>query len=132
VLAYLSQLDDALVELLQAQAVLGSSATLEELAGVLYVPAGAAEDGCWCGCVRWVCGGARAKHTAASCEWAALTPTERQVADVVRRGLTNLEIAAHLYVSPRTVQSHVSHILAKFDLRSRMEIAARCADVASA
>jgi DNA-binding NarL/FixJ family response regulator len=72
----------------------------------------------------------RVKHTAASCGWAALTPTERQVADLVRRGLTNPEIAAHLYVSPRTVQSHVSHILAKLDLRSRVEIAARRADVA--
>lgn len=44
VLAHLSQLDDAVVELLQAQAVLGPSATLKELAGVLYVPAGAAEE----------------------------------------------------------------------------------------
>jgi DNA-binding CsgD family transcriptional regulator len=76
--------------------------------------------------------GPRVKHTAAGCGWAALTPTERQVADLVRRGLTNPEIAAHLYVSPRTVQSHVSHILAKLDLRSRVEIAARRADVAPA
>lgn len=76
--------------------------------------------------------GARGKHTAGACGWAALTPTERQVADLVRRGLTNPEIAAHLYVSPRTVQSHVSHILAKLDLRSRVEIAARRADVAPA
>jgi DNA-binding CsgD family transcriptional regulator len=76
--------------------------------------------------------GPRVKHAGASCGWAALTPTERQVADLVRRGLTNPEIAAHLYVSPRTVQSHVSHILAKLDLRSRVEIAARRADVAPA
>jgi DNA-binding CsgD family transcriptional regulator len=76
--------------------------------------------------------GPRSKHTAATSGWAALTPTERQVADLVRRGLTNREIAAHLFVSPRTVQSHVSHILAKLDLRSRVEIAARHADVAPA
>src|SRR3954468_21950473 len=44
VLAYLEQLDDAVLELLQAQAVLGPSATLEELAGVLYVPTGIARE----------------------------------------------------------------------------------------
>ncbi len=38
----------------------------------------------------------------------------------------------HLYASPRRVQSHVPHILAKLDLRSRMGIAAQCADVAPA
>lgn len=57
--------------------------------------------------------GPRCKHAAATSGWAALTSTERQVADLVHPGLTNPEIAAHLFVSPRTVQSHVSHILAK-------------------
>jgi DNA-binding NarL/FixJ family response regulator len=38
--------------------------------------------------------------------------------------LTNREIAARLFVSPRTVQSHVSHILDKTGLRSRVEVAA--------
>jgi DNA-binding CsgD family transcriptional regulator len=76
--------------------------------------------------------GSRVKHAAATRGWAALTPTERQVADLVRHGLTNPEIAAHLFVSPRTVQSHGSHILAKLDLRSRVEIAARRPDVAPA
>jgi DNA-binding CsgD family transcriptional regulator len=76
--------------------------------------------------------GPRFKHAAAESGWAALTPTERQVADLVRRGLTNPEIAAHLFVSPRTVQSHVSHILTKLDLRSRVEIAARRADASPA
>ncbi len=51
---------------------------------------------------------ARAKHTAASCGWAALTPTERQVADLVRRGLTNPEIAAQCadVAPPRTEHRH--------------------------
>jgi len=76
--------------------------------------------------------GPRVKHAPATRGWAALTPAERQVADLVHQGLTNPEIAARLFVSPRTVQSHVSHILAKLDLRSRVEIAARCNDVGPA
>jgi DNA-binding CsgD family transcriptional regulator len=68
--------------------------------------------------------GPRSPHTTAASGWAALTPTERQVAGLVREGRTNPEIAAQLYVSPRTVQTHVSHILAKLGARSRVEVAA--------
>lgn len=59
----------------------------------------------------------------ASHGWAALTATEVRIAALVREGLTNREIGARLFVSPRTVQSHVSHILQKTGLRSRVEIA---------
>ena len=38
-------------------------------------------------------------------------------------GLTNREIGTRLFVSPRTVQTHVPHILQKTGLRSRVEIA---------
>lgn len=55
--------------------------------------------------------------------WAALTPTETTVASFVRQGLTNPQIAAQLFLSPRTVQTRVSHILQKTQLRSRLEIA---------
>jgi DNA-binding NarL/FixJ family response regulator len=44
-------------------------------------------------------------------------------AALVRDGLTNREIGTRLFVSPRTVQTHVSHILQKTGLRSRVEIA---------
>ncbi|TKV57365.1 hypothetical protein FDO65_17735 [Nakamurella flava] len=54
---------------------------------------------------------------------ASLTETERRVMALVRDGLTNPEIAARLFVSPRTVQTHVSHILAKLGVRSRVEVA---------
>jgi DNA-binding NarL/FixJ family response regulator len=37
--------------------------------------------------------------------------------------MTNREIGTRLFVSPRTVQTHVSHILQKTGLRSRVEIA---------
>jgi DNA-binding CsgD family transcriptional regulator len=56
--------------------------------------------------------------------WASLTPTEATIVELVRQGLSNPAIARRLYLSPRTVQTHVSHILQKTDLRSRVEIAA--------
>ncbi|MEV5837469.1 AAA family ATPase [Nocardia sp. NPDC052112] len=55
--------------------------------------------------------------------WAALTDTERKVATQVADGLSNTDIAAQMFLSRRTIQSHVSNILAKLDLRSRREIA---------
>jgi non-specific serine/threonine protein kinase len=45
------------------------------------------------------------------------------VAALLARGLTNKQIAAELVLSPATVRSHVEHILAKLDLRSRAQIA---------
>ncbi|MTD14929.1 hypothetical protein GIS00_13365 [Nakamurella sp. YIM 132087] len=68
-------------------------------------------------------GGARTRKRPAS-GWEALTPTEVTVADMIKDGLTNPEIARRLFLSPRTVQTHVSHVLAKTGLRSRVEIAA--------
>ena len=52
-----------------------------------------------------------------------LTPTEMKVAGLVAEGMSNPQIAAHLFLSRRTVQTHVSHILAKLQLHSRTEIA---------
>lgn len=53
-----------------------------------------------------------------------LTPREREVAQLVADGLTNAEIAARLFISPRTAAVHVSSILRKLDISSRAEIAA--------
>ncbi|WP_084484714.1 helix-turn-helix transcriptional regulator [Nocardia anaemiae] len=55
--------------------------------------------------------------------WAALTPTERKVADLVAQGRSNSDIATTMFLSPRTVQSHVSSILAKLNLQSRVQVA---------
>ena len=65
----------------------------------------------------------REPHRDADYGWAALTGTEVRIAALVRDGLTNREIGTRLFVSPRTVQTHVSHILQKTGLRSRVEIA---------
>jgi DNA-binding CsgD family transcriptional regulator len=59
--------------------------------------------------------------------WGSLTPTELTVADLVGQGLTSPQIAGQLYLSPRTVQTHISHSLRKLDLRTRSELAAMVA-----
>jgi predicted ATPase/DNA-binding CsgD family transcriptional regulator len=53
-----------------------------------------------------------------------LTRRERQVADLVSTGLTNREIAATLYLSVRTVEVHVDHILTKLGFRTRTRLSA--------
>ena len=54
--------------------------------------------------------------------WASLTPTERDVVRLVSEGLGNSEIAARLFVSPRTVQSHLTHVYNKLGLTSRVQL----------
>jgi DNA-binding CsgD family transcriptional regulator len=54
--------------------------------------------------------------------WEALTATEVTVARLVAQGLSNPDIAAELFLSRNTVQTHVSHILAKLGAHSRAEI----------
>lgn len=54
--------------------------------------------------------------------WEALTPAEQVVARYVEQGLSNGDIADELVISRRTVESHVSHILAKLHLRSRADL----------
>jgi non-specific serine/threonine protein kinase len=53
-----------------------------------------------------------------------LTDRERQVAVLVARGSSNRDIAATLFISERTVESHIQHILNKLSFRSRAQIAA--------
>ena len=55
---------------------------------------------------------------------ADLTRAERHVADLVRQGMSNNEIAAHLVVSRRTVESHLARIYRKLDIRTRTQLAA--------
>ncbi len=55
---------------------------------------------------------------------ATLSQRERDVAEAVARGATNPEIASSLFLSRKTVERHVSHILAKLGARNRAELAA--------
>jgi DNA-binding CsgD family transcriptional regulator len=52
-----------------------------------------------------------------------LTPAERRVVALVVAGQTNREVAAALFLSERTVESHLTHVYAKLGVRSRTELA---------
>jgi predicted ATPase/class 3 adenylate cyclase/DNA-binding CsgD family transcriptional regulator len=54
--------------------------------------------------------------------WASLTPTERGVVRLLCEGLANKDIAARLLISPRTVQTHLTHVYAKLGLSSRVQL----------
>ncbi|MBS1678561.1 MAG: helix-turn-helix domain-containing protein [Actinobacteria bacterium] len=54
-----------------------------------------------------------------------LTAREQEVCALVAGGATNAEVAASLFLSPRTVEHHLSHIYRKVGVRSRAELAAR-------
>ncbi len=57
----------------------------------------------------------------------ALSQAERRVAEAVARGLTNREVADHLYLSVKTVDFHLQQMYRKLGIRSRTELAVRMA-----
>jgi predicted ATPase/class 3 adenylate cyclase/DNA-binding CsgD family transcriptional regulator len=59
--------------------------------------------------------------------WGSLTPTELDVVRLVSEGLTNNDIATRLFVSPRTVQTHLTHVYTKLGLTSRVQLAQEAA-----
>jgi len=56
--------------------------------------------------------------------WASLTPAEHAVAGLVAEGLSNPQIGERLYISRRTVQTHLAHMFAKLDIATRAQLAA--------
>jgi non-specific serine/threonine protein kinase len=54
---------------------------------------------------------------------AKLSPREREVAQLLARGLSNKAIAGRLYLSERTIDNHVHHILDKLGFGSRVQVA---------
>lgn len=54
-----------------------------------------------------------------------LTASEQRVAELVAAGRSNKQVAAELYLSPKTVEGHLSSIYAKLGVRSRLELARR-------
>jgi DNA-binding CsgD family transcriptional regulator len=51
-----------------------------------------------------------------------LTVQEAQVAQLAREGLSNLEIGARLFISPRTVEYHLGKVFTKLGINSRMQL----------
>lgn len=54
----------------------------------------------------------------------SLTRAERQIAELIADGLSNTDVAATLFVSRRTVETHLTHIFRKLDVRTRTQLAA--------
>jgi DNA-binding NarL/FixJ family response regulator len=68
-------------------------------------------------------------HRRVTTGWDSLTPSETRIAELVAEGLSNPDIATKLYLSRRTVQTHVSNILAKLQVNSRAGIVRVAAEV---
>ncbi|HEV2637418.1 MAG TPA: AAA family ATPase [Actinocrinis sp.] len=66
--------------------------------------------------------GPRSAHSREKTGWGALTASEAHIARLVGAGWSNPDIAAELSLSLRTVQTHVSNILAKLQLHSRLDV----------
>ncbi len=55
----------------------------------------------------------------------SVTQAERQVLELLMRGLSNREIAAELHLSVNTIQTHLAHTYEKLGVRSRSQLLAR-------
>jgi DNA-binding CsgD family transcriptional regulator len=71
--------------------------------------------------------GRHVTHSRAQSGWQSLTPSEQAVVDLVAEGLSNPQIGQRLYVSRRTVQTHLAHVFAKLHITSRAQLAAEAA-----
>jgi DNA-binding CsgD family transcriptional regulator len=69
--------------------------------------------------------GARGSRARALSGWDSLSISERAVAQLVAEGLTNREIAARLFISPHTVNTHLRHTFQKLDVPTRAGLASR-------
>jgi DNA-binding CsgD family transcriptional regulator len=113
----------ARVELAAALARRQAPGDLDEAAATLDAAAGEADQ---LGMVPFTSriGQLRARLPATTAARSPLSPREFEVARLVARGLTNKQIGEALYVSERTAENHVQHILVKLGFSNRSQIAA--------
>jgi DNA-binding CsgD family transcriptional regulator len=71
------------------------------------------------------------RHRRAAWGWDSLTSTEREVVRLAAEGLTNAEIGERLFISRRTVETHLSHVFGKVGVSSRVQLAAEAGRRAS-
>ena len=69
----------------------------------------------------------RGERKRPSTGWASLTPTELDVVRLLTEGLPNKDIAMRLFISPRTVETHLTHVYAKLGMSSRVQLAQEAA-----
>ncbi len=69
----------------------------------------------------------RGERKRPSTGWASLTPAELDVVRLVSDGLGNKEVATRLFISPRTVETHLTHVYTKLGLASRVQLAQEAA-----
>ncbi len=73
---------------------------------------------------RGVRRGQRGRRGRPAMGWDSLTETELKVIGLIAQGLSNREVGERLFISRRTVDTHVSHALAKLGATSRVELVA--------
>jgi predicted ATPase/class 3 adenylate cyclase/DNA-binding CsgD family transcriptional regulator len=69
----------------------------------------------------------RGERKRAASGWGSLTPAELDVVRLISEGLANKDIATRLFISPRTVQAHLTHVYTKLGLTSRVQLAQEAA-----
>jgi DNA-binding NarL/FixJ family response regulator len=71
--------------------------------------------------------GVSRKRARAAAAGGVLSPRELEIAELVTIGKTNRQIAAELFLSEKTVETHLSHVFAKLGVGSRAAVAAELA-----
>jgi len=70
-----------------------------------------------------MCSAGRGERKRPASGWNSLTPTELDVVRLLTEGLPNKDIATRLFISPRTVETHLTHVYAKLGMSSRVQLA---------
>ena len=69
----------------------------------------------------------RGARTRPASGWESLTPAELDVVRLVSQGMSTKDVAARLFISPRTVQSHLTHTYTKLAVSSRVQLVQKAA-----